>query len=487
MSAAMDKALMAMSLEDEDVPFIMPELPQFSSCERNILSLIGRILNPDCQTVSGVIHSMPRKWQKSDRIRGVALSKEKFQFIFKSEHDLEDVLQKGFQTYNEWGLVIERWAEIPPPDSLQFVLLWVQIRNIPINFYTDLSITALGEIVGQVIQVAYDPSSGQSDDFVRVQVRFDVSKPLRKGKLIGLPKNQSTEIRFFYERVQKRCYNCQRLSHEKDFCPIILNARQAAEIDKKLGKLPPKIDKPKFLAESDPLFGVLREDQVGIHPVSGRPRIALDVLEGMRQYLMVSNGEDRILKEERVRKSVGEAEKSPITQKTVLSLEPAPVFTLDVNKGKGLVFGYSSDDSTTKTDPVYQPVKNFLASVLQGGGGIIRSIPGRSTLSDGGTSESFDESYPYQAIAASYKIGGSDAGPSKVIEKKNKPRKRQSKTSRKAKGRDKGVCSEDVVKKKGAVEGLVCKRKAAKDLEGVSSAVKAKIQLVVPIEGLSNI
>lgn len=66
---------------------------------------------------------MPRKWQKSDRIRGVALSKEKFQFIFKSEHDLEDVLQKGFQTYNEWGLVIERWAEIPPPDSLQFVLL----------------------------------------------------------------------------------------------------------------------------------------------------------------------------------------------------------------------------------------------------------------------------------------------------------------------------------------------------------------------------
>lgn len=43
------------------------------------------------------------------------------------------------------------------------------------------------------------------------------------------------------------------------------------------------------------------------------------------------------------------------------------------------------------------------------------------------------------------------------------------------------------MKKKGAVEGLLCKRKAEKDLEGVSSAVKAKIQLVVPIEGLSNI
>lgn len=36
MSAAMDKALMAMSLEEEDdVPFVMPDLPEYSSTERN--------------------------------------------------------------------------------------------------------------------------------------------------------------------------------------------------------------------------------------------------------------------------------------------------------------------------------------------------------------------------------------------------------------------------------------------------------------------
>ena len=31
---------------------------------------------------------------------------------------LVDVVQKGFQTYNEWGIVIKRWYEIPHPDSL---------------------------------------------------------------------------------------------------------------------------------------------------------------------------------------------------------------------------------------------------------------------------------------------------------------------------------------------------------------------------------
>ena len=36
MSSAIDKALMAMSLEeDDDVPFVMPNLPEYCSTERN--------------------------------------------------------------------------------------------------------------------------------------------------------------------------------------------------------------------------------------------------------------------------------------------------------------------------------------------------------------------------------------------------------------------------------------------------------------------
>lgn len=68
MSHAMDKAMMALSLEEEDEPFDMPSLPQFSSCERNNRSIIGRILNPDCQKMSNLIREMPRKWQKQGKV-----------------------------------------------------------------------------------------------------------------------------------------------------------------------------------------------------------------------------------------------------------------------------------------------------------------------------------------------------------------------------------------------------------------------------------
>lgn len=158
----MDKALMAMSLEDDDLPFEMPDLPQFSSCENNVLSLIGRLLNPQSQSMSSLVFNMPRKWQKVGRVCGVALSNERFQFIFKSEHDLVEVLEKGFQTYNEWGLALERWSLNPPPDSLQFVELWVQIRNIPVNYYTEDAITLLEDLVGQVITVVFDPNRPQT-------------------------------------------------------------------------------------------------------------------------------------------------------------------------------------------------------------------------------------------------------------------------------------------------------------------------------------
>lgn len=46
MSSVIDKAMMNMRLEEEDLPFDLPDLLQFSSCEKNGISLMGRLLNP---------------------------------------------------------------------------------------------------------------------------------------------------------------------------------------------------------------------------------------------------------------------------------------------------------------------------------------------------------------------------------------------------------------------------------------------------------
>lgn len=135
---------------------ILPRFPFFGLKTLSVRGFPSKLIESTAK-MANLIMNLPRKWQIYDRVRGVALSQEKFQFIFTYEHDSEMVLKKGVQTFNEWTLAIERWTEFPPPDFLQIILVWVQIRNIPINHYTTQAITALGEIIGQVKEVAFDP------------------------------------------------------------------------------------------------------------------------------------------------------------------------------------------------------------------------------------------------------------------------------------------------------------------------------------------
>ncbi|XP_013617349.1 PREDICTED: uncharacterized protein LOC106323835 [Brassica oleracea var. oleracea] len=343
----MDKALMALSLEEEDEPFDMPDLPQYKSCERNSRSIIGRILNPDCQKMPGLIREMPRTWQKQGKVRGIALSKERFQFVFDHEHDLLEVLEKGVHTFNDWTLAIDRWVEKPPEDYLQFIPLWVQIRNLPVNYYTKEAITALGEKIGAVKVVAFDPDKPQVQDYVRIQVRFDVSRPLRKSKFVNLPEGGSAVVLFNYERIRKRCYECQRLNHGKDICPLLNRNREAAALRSKRVIMDSHRNEV-ILHQDDPLFGVLSEDQVGICKMTGRRKIAPEVLEEMRRYLLMATEEDKKIRIDRVRSSVAEAEKDPFLQKTMLRLETAPTFTNQIDKGKGIVYDF---DLNTSAEP----------------------------------------------------------------------------------------------------------------------------------------
>ncbi|VVB08831.1 unnamed protein product [Arabis nemorensis] len=55
---------------------------------------------------------------------------------------------------------------------------------------------------------------------------------------------------------------------------------------------------------------------------------------------MTSSGPDRIIKEDRVKTYVQDILKDPTWQKSSLTLEPSPVITTDLEKGKGIVFGY---------------------------------------------------------------------------------------------------------------------------------------------------
>ncbi|XP_013726546.1 uncharacterized protein LOC106430304 [Brassica napus] len=272
-----DRAFESMSPEEEEVAFNLFDLPQFSANERNKLSIMGRTLYPEKQNIADPIRDMPRKWQVAGRVQGVALSKTTFQFIFKYEHDMEEVLRKSVWTFNDWSIVIDRWKEKPDEDYLKYLLVWVRIRNIPVNHYTVEAITALGDLIGRVNVVAFDPDMPQTNDYVRVRVFFDVSRPVRRSKAVNLPKGGgSVTIWYDFERIQKRCHHCQQLTHEKDKCPILIKERRTEAqvrrdliIQEKQKSEDVKQTYVVTIEKDDPLYGVLNEEQVGVDKATG--------------------------------------------------------------------------------------------------------------------------------------------------------------------------------------------------------------------------
>lgn len=488
MSTSIDKALMAMSLEEEDKPFDMPDLPEFCSSEKNVLSIMGRLLNPDCQKMSSLILDMPRKWQVSGRVRGVALSQEKFQFIFKHQFDMERILEKGVHTYNEWAMVIDRWVENPPPDYLQYVRVWIQIRNIPVNHYTVQAITALGEIVGQVKEVILEPERPQNMDYVRVLIEFDVSKPLRRSKVVNF-KGVPVNILFGFERLQKRCFKCQSLTHEQQKCPIWLKEQLRSINESKRNQKEVRRDLPKIIKESDPLFGVVEESQVGINPNTGRERIDKEVLQGMRQYLMVVEGAEKVARKERIKKSLQDLKNDLIGEKTMLRLETAPVISTDITKGKGVVFEYANKEGQDKAYDLNQQKEKVMWSAINDGSAMRWDLVNTTIHSEGEGSTRLAAKGFFQEGPTVFKAGFSEASLSGNFLKNGKPRKRPFKSRRK-RGGTLGLGSlhsEGKESVSGNQEEGISKRKAA-DEAGVSSKVaKRKNHEVVPNEGPSNL
>lgn len=385
------------------------------------------------------------------------------------------ILAKGVHTFNEWTLAIERWVENPPTDYLQFIEVWVQIRNIPVNHYTIPTITMLGEFVGQVVEVAFDPSKSQITEYVRVKVKFDVSKPVCRSKNINF-KEGMVNILYDFERIQKRCYFCQRLTHEQEACPLkakdVEDKRLATKQKGKRSTLP----KERIIKETDPLFGVIDESQVGIDPTTGR--------EGMRQYLLVASGEERLVRESRIKKSLSDLANDPIGQKTMLRLEPYPLVSTDIDKGKGIVFGYGSPVQASHLAPVTQSplLLEALFPSLEQAAPLCKTmvpLPDLRAFLDKGTVSSFSI-----GSTTAFKAGVNEVGPSSgALLKNGKIRKRPYK-SRRTKGFPATGSIQQVPSVTVADGGG--KRKATDEAEVPSKVAKCSTHEVVPNEGPSN-
>ena len=320
MADLLQKAIQSMSLEEEE-PLTLPDSPRFRVFDENETSLLGRLLNPDCQSMERMIEYMPTAWRVYGRVRGIALSRDRFQFVFQREEDLVTVLKDRPWSYNHWTMVLERWTANPPASFLQSMLIWIRMRHIPVNFFTVETMHKLASEVGKVVEVAYDPKVSHTKDYIRALVLFDTNNPAKASRKLTV-KGGTVTIEFDYERIHKRCFHCLRLTHEKAKCPFL---------KKGLNRVQSVVEVPR----------VEHRGPVLTEPLSGPPGFPLmfPELSGEDRkmamlYISHADPTERLARIERVKQGIAE--------NTAASSVHLTRITKELDKGKGPVFSYTT-------------------------------------------------------------------------------------------------------------------------------------------------
>lgn len=345
MDEGLDKFMKAMSLE-EDVPVTLTEDEDYSAAIRNGRSLIGRLLNPECQNMARMLRMMPKIWKIYERVRGIALSKESFQFIFDLETDMQTVMKHGFWTFDDWGMVMDRWMEFPPTDFLQKASVWIRLHKLPVNYLTLKTIRAVSNPIGHVKDIEFDPTKPHLQEYVRVRVIMDLQQPVRDSKLVNLPNGGSTTVDVEYERVRKKCFHCFRLSHEKQRCPLVKAQKNAGASAAEKGKaiaISPVIHRQ----HNHDLVGSLMPLLAPSVPPGFAPKsiVAPEVFEQMQLYMNCTDPEERRIREFKMKMALQDLSMNPGAQSSYLRLEDPPMISGVQNKNIGRVFDFRTAET----------------------------------------------------------------------------------------------------------------------------------------------
>lgn len=325
MAELLHKAIRAMSLEEEE-PLVLRDDPSFRVENDNQRSLLGRLLNPECQVMERMIDYMPTAWRVVGRVRGIALSRDRFQFIFQREEDLETVLKDRPWSYNRWAMVLERWTANPPADFMQSMMLWIRIKNIPADFFTTKTMFKLASEIGEVETIAYDPKVSHTKDYIRALISFKVENPLKPERKLSIP--EVITIEYEYEKIHKRCFHCYRMTHEKIRCPMLRRGAVRRNI--------PEPDKTVVPCPTQPLQTQTKAQREFLEGPPGFPPMFPELSTQDRQMAMlyISHPDDaeRMARIERVKQGIVDDKKEEAAR--------LPRTTRDLEKGKGHVFEY---------------------------------------------------------------------------------------------------------------------------------------------------
>lgn len=192
-------------------PIQIPQSDNSALIEENKLTLIGRVTNPTIQKTQWVVEWLIQYWNVDGELTGRELGPELFQIRFSSEEALQSVLRKGPYHYKRWMILLQRWEPVVSNSFPRMIDFWIRIHGLPLHYWTEDTLEAIGKELG--------PRLGKDVTHGRIRVLIDGLKNLEMQLPLQLPSGEVISVNLEYEKLEKHCFLCYSLCHEKDNCP----------------------------------------------------------------------------------------------------------------------------------------------------------------------------------------------------------------------------------------------------------------------------
>ena len=138
---------------------------------------------------------------------------------FEDAADMERVLLGEPWSYDKYLIAFHRLNKEVAVENLPFhqVAFWVHLHNLPVFSMKRKVATAMGSFIREVLPSPTQDEEVGNGKYMRIRVRVNITKPLCRGRKIGLGNGTESWVSFQYERLPNFCYWCGIPTHgEKD-------------------------------------------------------------------------------------------------------------------------------------------------------------------------------------------------------------------------------------------------------------------------------
>ncbi|KAF4382133.1 hypothetical protein G4B88_009423 [Cannabis sativa] len=190
-------------------------LNALSSC-----CLYGKVVAPMVVEEPTVKDFVAKAWKKHVSVLPMvddSKTSNVFRFGFDSAEDRNWALLNGPWCIRGYTLVLQAWTPATDgPVEFHFMRVWIQLHNLPHEYFSIANGKLLGGLVGKVVSVELEEDKpGLWDEFLTVQVDFDLNNPLVSGFFLDLAAGVKKWIQVKYDKIGIFCYFCGRLGHQR--------------------------------------------------------------------------------------------------------------------------------------------------------------------------------------------------------------------------------------------------------------------------------